>query len=431
LKTKPLYTFGLLCFIALTLFLTFNKHSKSGYFNYHSEIWADRAGYYIYLPTALKYNFNTDRFPDSIDAKTGNGFNIDTLNNKVITKYTYGVALMQSPFYCLADLFAKPLNQKRDGFSPIYHWSINLASVFYLVLGMFFLKKFLSTRYGSSIAILTVLVLFFATNLYYYSIAETGMSHIYSFSLFCMFLYFLQATNYLKKISFGKSFLFGILVGLIILIRPTNVIFLSACLFLDLDKKSLIINRIQRFTRLKTLIPAVIGITIIIVPQLLYWNYISGSLINYSYGKEGFNWSSPQIMSAWFSPSNGLFLYTPFYLLMLMSLFLMIRNKKRNGVYILIMFLIISYTFSAWWAWSFGCSFGSRSYIEYLAIFSIPVAYGFRELKKLNRINKASISLLIVLCIVFNLKMTYSYDGCFYGNNTWDWNAYFNLIVTP
>jgi len=147
MKAKYLYTIGVLCFIGFTLFLTFNRHSKSGYYNYHSEIWADKAGYYVYLPAALKFNFNPNNFPDSVDIKTGNGFILDQENDKVITKYTYGVALLQMPFFGLAELLAKPLNFKQNGFSPIYHWSINISSVFYLFLGLFFLKKYLGLKF--------------------------------------------------------------------------------------------------------------------------------------------------------------------------------------------------------------------------------------------------------------------------------------------
>ena len=58
MKRRLLYRLGVFSFIVITLFLTFNKHSKSGYYNYHSEIWADKAGYYVYLPAVFKFNFN-------------------------------------------------------------------------------------------------------------------------------------------------------------------------------------------------------------------------------------------------------------------------------------------------------------------------------------------------------------------------------------
>ena len=85
-------------FFALALFLTFNRHSKSGYFNYHSEIWADKSGYYIYLPATIIYGFHPEKFPAGIDDSLGNGFMLECENNKVRTKYFSGVAFYNFHF---------------------------------------------------------------------------------------------------------------------------------------------------------------------------------------------------------------------------------------------------------------------------------------------------------------------------------------------
>jgi hypothetical protein len=352
LKGRLLFIICFLSFAGIALFLTFNRHSKSGYFNYHSEIWADKAGYYVYLPATFNFKFNPSNFPDSVDIKTGNGFFLDKENGKVITKYTYGVALLQTPFYAVAELLAKPLNYEPNGFSPIYHWSINVASVFYLLLGLLFLKKYLKIRFDNRSSIFTVLSIFLATHLYYYSIDETGMSHVYSFSLFCLFLYIIEITNHLAKFNFWMSFVFGLLIGLILLIRPTNILFLSTFIFLDNKNWLGLRQRLQKLFSYKFLIPIVFGISIVALPQLLYWNYTSDSIVSYSYGNEEFNWVEPKMVNVWFSPNNGLFLYTPFYLLIIAIILIMIKYKQNNGVYLLSLFLVISYVFSSWWSWS-------------------------------------------------------------------------------
>lgn len=149
----------------LLLFLSLNRHSHSGYYNYHSEIWADKAGYYVYLPAALKFNFDASQFPDSIEQKTGFGFKLDKKSNLVLTKYTYGSALMQLPFYLLADLLAEPLGYEADAFSPIYYKFIDIAAVTYLMLGLIFLYLFLKKRSNPLLAGCTVLLLVFASNL--------------------------------------------------------------------------------------------------------------------------------------------------------------------------------------------------------------------------------------------------------------------------
>ena len=422
---------GVFAFLGICLFLTFNKHSKSGYFNYHSEIWADKAGYYVYLPAGLKYGFYPENFPALMDIKTGKGFKLDYENGKVLTKYTCGVALMQLPFFWLADVFAEPLGFGEDGFSPIYHWSVNVAAVFYLVLGLILLMSFLKSHFGELPSILATLSIFLGTNLYYYSIDETGMSHVYSFSLFCAFLSFLQKTNYLSKPSIKQGMVLGLLTGLILLIRPTNILFLSAFFLLDLTNRADLYSRAKRAFSVKIWVPAIVVVFIVVFPQLLYWHYTTDSLISYSYGNEGFNWGSPKLLNTWFSPNNGLFLYSPFYLLSIVAAIWMIKNKRVNGLYLLGLFMVLSYVLSCWWSWDFGCSFGARSFVEYLAVLSIPLAYAFNRIRTLSKARILGISFFALLFIAFNFKMTYSYDQCFYGDSNWDWPAYFALVMSP
>ena len=136
----------LFLFLGFTIFLSLNRHSRSGIQNYHSEIWADKAGYYIYLPSLLIYNFHTERMPTEIDKKTGNGFFIE--DGKIITKYTYGVALLQAPFFIVCHGVSKLFGFNDDGFSLPYHKAINISEVIYsffsFLLLYFFLIRYLN-----------------------------------------------------------------------------------------------------------------------------------------------------------------------------------------------------------------------------------------------------------------------------------------------
>lgn len=418
-------------FFALALFLTFNRHSKSGYFNYHSEIWADKSGYYIYLPATIIYGYNPEKFPAGIDDSLGNGFKLDYENHKVRTKYFSGVAILQIPFFITAHLLAKPLGYERDGFSPIYHWSINVAAIFYLLLGLIFLKKFLSKDFRGKTIWLVLLTLFFGTNLYYYAIDETAMSHVYSFFLFSIFLFQIRKTNYLKHSLLFDRILFGIVCGLIVLTRPTNIIFLSVFFFLDIKNHGDIIKRIKFVIRPRVLFPVALSALIIWVPQFFYWHYLDGKILSYTYQGEGFLLGNPRLLQTWISPLNGLFLYSPFYLIIILGIIYMIRSKLVNGIYILLIFGVISYIFSCWWDWSFGCSFGGRNYVEYLALFSIPVAFLFQKVSTLSKPKIVGFWLIVILLIGINMKLIYSYDECFEGARNWDWQSYIHLVLSP
>lgn len=422
---------GFILFWGLCLFLALNRHSRAGIFNYHSEIWADKAGYYVYLPATFRYGFQADRFPDSMDVKTGNGFQLDLETGKVYTKYTYGVALMQLPFYLIAEFITAQTGGTVNGFSVINHRAINFASVTYLLLGLFLLFNFLKKQLGGLNAILALLSVFLATNLYYYAIDETGMSHIYSFFLFSTFIYYSHQSQFLSKSAIVGKLFFGLLTGLIVLIRPSNLIFLSYFFLIDTSGFHEIKQRLKNIFQFNSAVILALGAFIIILPQLIYWQYTHGNFVHYSYGNEGFNWLNPKLMQLWFSPNNGLFLYSPFYLLILIFAVQMIPESKRNNIVVMSIFIATSYVYASWWMWDFGCSFGSRNFVEYTALFSMPLARFYKQSSKYPLAGKIGLFLLVLLFIGYNLKMTYSYDGCFYGEGDWDWAYYFKLLLSP
>ena len=87
-------TLFLLLLFPICLFLSFNKHSKDKANSYHGVIWADAAGYYVYQPMWFIYGNNASAFPDSIDINSGNGFQLDHINNKIKAVVIYSIPLL-------------------------------------------------------------------------------------------------------------------------------------------------------------------------------------------------------------------------------------------------------------------------------------------------------------------------------------------------
>jgi hypothetical protein len=406
--------------ILLLSLLSLNRHSKAKIFNYHSEIWSDKAGYYIYLPAFFIYDFEADKFPDSVGIKTGNGFTIDKVDNKVTTKYTYGVALMQTPFFLIAHVLAKKIGLEANGFSIIYNRMIDIAAVFYTVFGLLVLYMFLINYTESKIAIITLIFIFLGSNLFYYSIFDTGMSHIYSFFLFSVFLFL--SDKVLKANSNLMNAIFGLIIGLIISVRPVNIIFLPTFFIFN----SIQLNNLK--VLLKPFILMSIIIFVVLMPQFLYWKYLSGNFLFYTYTNEGFtNFLSPKILQLWFSPNNGLLLYNPIILLTLVGLIFLWEYRLKLSLNISLYFILISYIFSSWWSWSYGCSYGSRPFVEYYTILSLPLCYFSNYI--LNSNFKKYFLFIVVLFIGWNLKLIFSYDGCWYAGD-WDWRLFLNLLIS-
>jgi len=421
------YNFKLIYLLfPILLFLSFNKHSKDKQKSYHDVIWADAAGYYVYNPMWYIYGNDASAFPDSIDVKTGNGFYLDTISNKVKTKYTSGVAILQTPFFIASHLLAKPMGYENNGFSKIYSFGLYISGVFYFFVSFLLLFSFLKKHFSEVISALSILLFFIGTNLYYYTIDAPGMSHIYSFFIFSVIIYlspFLIA-NYQKK----HVFIFGIAALLAVLIRPTNALILSFPLFYRQKEKneSLLKSLVYFWDFKKSKILYLVVSTVFLLPQLFYWKDTTGNLITYSYTNEGFdNWNNPKLIEVWFSSNNGLFTYSPLLLLSIFGSIIMFIKKERLGLYFIGLFLIISYIFASWWSWWFGCSFGGRSFVEYYSLLIIPFAYLINQCN--TKISKSILFLIIIGCCYVNLSIEYYYDGCFYGE-TWDYNAFMKLL---
>lgn len=420
MNTFMIRTLGWLILGVILIFLAMNRHSRSGRFNYHSEVFSDKAGYHIYL-SATEYGWDWRNFPDTqVASFTGYGFELYP-EGKIYTKYTYGTALAYAPFYLLGTRLEEP-DEAYPGFSEVQNRMISLAAGVYLFIGLFFLFHFLKPRYGWKAALGAMTVVLLGTNLLYYGIQETGMSHVYSFALFAFFLWFLDRTAFMREGKWWHFLLFGMMAGWMAVIRQLNIFFPLVYFFLDNDQESPLI-RLKRLLRGSAPVWIALGGFLLLFPQLLYWKYVSGHWLMYSYGEEGFNWLCPKLLNVWFAPHNGLFIYTPTVLFILAGVVWMIRKGENNGWLLLLFFAGMSYLFASWWAWWFGCAFGARSFIEYYTLLALAVAFSFRELSGQKPwVKKLSLSLLAVCCL-YTLKLTFSIYPCFQGEDAWDWGA--------
>ncbi len=421
----------LLFFLSLFLFssvLTLTANQNRGIFNCNSEIWADRAGYYIYLPATFFYHFDASKSPQGIDEKTGYGFNIDRDNNKITTQYFYGVSVLVSPFFMIAHTVSAVTGKDElGGFSLIYNKVFNVAAVFYLVLGLFFLKKFLKNYFPEHLQYILILLTFLGTNLFFYSIVDTLMSHVYSFFAISVFLFAMK--EFLKDKSRYRYFLLmSFSFGLMIIIRPTNCLIGVIFLFWDALNSKEILDRLKLIFHPKYIFPLLAIMFVMFIPQMVYWKIMHGSFLYIKYG-EGFPfWNHPKLAEVWFSTLNGLIPWSPLILLFIISMFFMIFKRINNGILILFFFLLVSYMAASYKFWYYGCGYGHRAFVEFYPVFCIP--FGFLAGKILNSkeiILKISFILLVFCMTFFNFSLSLVANRCNFGS-TWDWDYYFQQL---
>lgn len=354
--------------IVLLFFISFSFVFMDLFRSWHLEqtnFKYDVAHYYAYLP-AYAYNNGSMQFNNESD-----WYLITSPKGKKTTKVTYGMAAMYSPFFLLGHKIASNEKAKLDGFSLPYAITIHWGSIFYCLLGMFFLRNFLIHHLDEKVTSVVLLLVFLGTNLFAYTYFYSEMSHGYLFTLFSALLYL--SNSFYEKPSSYKFVILGILLGLISLIRPVDILFSVVFFLWGVVNLNEFKNRILFYlTNPRTLITLSI-VVLIWVPQCLFWKENMGSYLYFSYPGENFFWNDPQIINILFSYRKGWMLYTPIVIFMFIGFLFMKKQHGRNRMSIIIIVLLIIYIYSCWWDWTFGGGFGGRVFVPYYAILALPL----------------------------------------------------------
>jgi hypothetical protein len=395
---------------------------------------SDGKGHYTYLPALFIYNdANLGFFQETEGEKY---YNANTFTDyrafgegKVISKYYCGTAVAQVPFFLIGHAIAKGSSWDADGYSKPYMIMLSVAALFYLFLGMFFLQKLLRKFDvgDSSIAWITVATIF-GTNLFYYTVVEAVTSHIYSFAFISMLFYFVRRWSQLPKTKYLLWIAF--LLGLIIIIRPINVLVILAFPFIAGSWKN-VKESLEAILQKKwfALLALVIGCSLVFI-QLLYYKVATDHWIVYSYQEEGFDFTNPHFFDMLFSYRKGLFLYTPMYLLSLLGIIVLWKKQDRFRVVAWVFFFtFLTYVFSSWWMWFYGGSFSSRVYVEYLPFFMLLLGLSFNHWKRHWKgwALRSVAVLLVIICQIQTYQ--YRYGVIHYSDTTMEqyWNNFLRI----
>jgi len=330
--------------------------------------------FYVYLPATFIYHDLSLEF--IVDKKEELGdvmYQEKGPKGLYYIQSTYGLALMYSPFFLGSHAYTLITGGDANGYSPPYKFGLMLSYIFYLALGIYFLKKFLLNYFSQWTTAITLVVIVLGTNLFYYATYEGPMSHAYNFALIAIFIYFTPV--WYKKINTWNTVIIGFLFGLITLVRPINVIVLLFFILYGVNNMKSLRERILLLLRsYKYILLMILVFFIIWIPQFLYWKYISGSYFFYSYSDQRFYFNNPQVMSSLFSYRKGLFLYIPLMAFAYLGIPFLFRKYRGFILPVAITALLNVYVLSSWCFWWFGGGFGPRSYIDTYAIMAIPFA---------------------------------------------------------
>lgn len=340
----------------------------------------DVKSYYAYLPATFIYNDLTFEF-------IYNDKNSESLRNdiwpirvdktgKLIIKTSMGMSYIYLPAFFVAHISAKALGYDATGYSKPYDISIIYLAIIYLLLGLIYLRKLLAFLKFNELSILiTLIAVSVGTNLTYYTIYESGMTHVFNFTLITIFTY--NTVLWWKKKQIKNLIFIGLLGGLITLIRPTNILIYLIFVFWSISSLVGIKERlIYFFKNIKIPILLVLLYLVSWIPQLIFWKIQTGHFLYFSYGDgvERFFFSNPQIFNILFSYWKGWYIYTPVMLVATLGLITLFKKNKGQSILILLYLSIIIYVLSSWWAWWFGGGYGNRAFIDFYGIMAIPLA---------------------------------------------------------
>lgn len=392
--------------------------------------------YYGYLPSAFIYNDLSLNFTEKPGEDWGKRiWALTAPNGNKVFKMTMGMSFMYAPFFALAHGYAKIFGYKADGFSSPYKFALLMSSLFYLLLGLLFLRKTLLFFFNDIITGLTLLAVVAGTNLWYYASFEAPMSHAYSFSLISIFIW--SVIRFYKKQSYGSALFLGIIFGLISLIRPSNALIGLLFLLYGITKASHLKERLFfLFSNYKYLVSAALCAMLVWVPQMIYWYMQTGHFLYFSYAENGaFYFDNPQIMKGLFGFRKGWFLYTPLMLLAVIAIPLTWKYARSFSLALLVFVQVNVYIILSWWCWWYGGCFGQRAFIDSYGLLALPLAAFLQWSVSCSGWKRVALYFIFFVCIGMSIKHTMQY---YYGAIHWDsmtkeayWDSFGRLRPGP
>jgi hypothetical protein len=421
---NPIYTVLLVAYI----FIHISSNTLWGNKNYEGIIETDGVGYYSYLPAVFIYqdlSFDfldqaSDHFAkeakEQIQVHSGHG---------IANKYFVGSAFLQLPFFFIAHAITLLEGGIADGYSKWYQILMSLAGIFYAALGLYLMSKiFVCYEIPRIYTHLLLLTLAFGTSLMVYAVFEPCMSHVYSFYLINHAIYLFKRQE--QEFSAQRNLWLALLVGIIILVRPINVVFLLSLFWLFGTKQNLLNYLSNSFNQRSALIGAVLITCLVVSIQPCLYYLSTGNFFLYSYSDEGFNWTSPEIINYLMSFRKGLFVYTPVTLIGFIAGCYIYRKQKYLLLTWLLFATLLIYVLSSWWCWWYGGSFGQRSMIEFYFIFFITLAL---LLKKIQGLSRTFLVSLLLACIVVCQIQIYQYRYYYIHYSDMNWTKYKKVFL--
>jgi hypothetical protein len=253
------------------------------------------------------------------------------------------------------------------------------------------------------------LVAWLASPAIYYSLVSPAYSHapsLFASALFCDIWLRTRGDDRSRRYVW-----LGLAGGLAALVRWQDIVILG------LPGIELLVAHLGRRRTLVSLLRpvALMGLAalVMMLPQMLAWHAIFGTVFLMPQGEGFMKWTSPQIIAVLFSLRHGLISWTPAIGLGLVGLWFLIRRDPVVGWSVLAVFLITVYvnaSVSDWWA---GEAFGARRFVGNTVFFALGLSAFFSADVWRNR--PVLLRWIAALLILYNVLFLLQYELAMHG----------------
>jgi hypothetical protein len=421
--------------IAIVVFIIINNYI----FSPGNILSWDVFGYYLYLP--LKFIYHDLGLKDasiihSIIAKYNNTATfyqaMQLPDRTYVMKYSMGLSFFYAPFFFIAHLFAKIFNYPADGFSLPYQYSIFIGGILYSILGIWALAKVLIRFFSNNVTVFILIAIVFSTNylVHITMYGQNAISHNYLFTTYALIILLTILWHETYKLKYAV--LLGIVCGITILCRPSEIVCLIIPALWAIKNKSSFVEKMrQLFQYKKQIIVFALIIAAFGMCQLVYWKIHTGRFLFYSYGAnagEGFEFFHPYFLKVLFSFRKGWLIYTPIMIFAIIGFYHMYVRNRSIFYALFIYFIVNIYIVSSWSCWWYAQSFSQRPLIPSYPIMAIALGYFISWLNERNNLIKRTGYTLMVACLLLNIFQTVQFHHGVIDGDRMTGKYYFNVF---
>jgi len=389
---------SLLTLTLLVVFMTVTMLSEKHWKEEQRVIEWDAISYYAYLPATFIYHDLSLSFADNY--KGPHKFIVwpeRSPSGRYVIKTSMGLSLLWTPFFLAGHAVAHLSDDDTGGYSPPYKLFLLLSAIFFLTVGLIYLRKILLASASDRVTATVIAAFVLGTNLFWYTLYQGTMSHVYSFALISAFIWYsiiwheelipgsnpLQTSGHPRQEKKNMSvrrlwpaLRLGLLLGLITLIRPTNIIIVIFFLLYGVSSGETLRGRIRDLAANYRHMAVIAFAAILVwVPQLIYWKEMTGQWLYFSYGSnERFFFADPAIIKGLFSWRKGLFLYAPLMIFAFAGIIALWKKRSPHALPVTLFVPLNIYIIFSWWCWWYGGGFGQRAFIDSYALMAVATA---------------------------------------------------------